>query len=61
MNETCVKCGGNFECKSDDIAQCQCNTITLSSEELVYVASQFDTCLCASCLKELQSDFSALT
>lgn len=57
MNETCARCGSKFECKSDDIAQCQCNTITLSSEVLSYVASKFDNCLCSNCLQELQSEF----
>lgn len=57
MNEKCARCGCKFECKSDDIEQCQCNTIILSSEELSFIASKFDNCLCAKCLKELHSEF----
>ena len=53
----CAKCGSKFECKSDSIEECQCNTITLSNEELSYVASKFDTCLCANCLQEFQSEY----
>jgi hypothetical protein len=59
MNETCARCGCKFECKPADIAHCQCSTITLSSEKLAFIASKFTNCLCANCLQELQSEFSA--
>jgi len=60
MNEKCAKCGGKFECKSDAIEECQCNTIKLGTEELAYIGSKYNTCLCANCLKELQSKFTEI-
>ncbi len=60
MNEICEKCGIEFECKSNSIEECQCNTITLNPDELSYIAVKYDCCLCANCLKELQFEHSKL-
>ena len=56
----CQRCGKGFECKSGSILLCQCQTVVLSPEQLDYIASHFDDCLCASCLLTLRGEFNAM-
>lgn len=46
-----------FECKSGSILLCQCQTVVLSSEQLDYIANQYDDCLCSRCLLEVRSEY----
>ena len=57
----CPRCQQSFECKSGSILLCQCSKIEMSSEQLEYSNSQYDDCLCLSCLKELQAEFKLLS
>jgi hypothetical protein len=53
----CKRCNSAFECKADNIIQCQCNSIQLSQEERFYIASKFIDCLCANCLLSIKEEF----
>ena len=57
----CPRCKGGFECKSGSILLCQYSKIEMSSEQLEYTSTQFDECLCLSCLKELRSEYNLLS
>jgi hypothetical protein len=57
----CPRCKSGFECKSGSIFLCQCSKIEMSSEQLEYTSTQFDECLCLSCLKELRSEYNLLS
>jgi hypothetical protein len=56
-NKTCGRCNSTFECKADNIAQCQCNAIQLSPEERIYIASKYVGCLCVNCLLSIKEEF----
>jgi hypothetical protein len=51
----CEKCGVAFECKVDDIANCQCSQIKLSDAAKLFLTENFSDCLCLNCLKEINS------
>lgn len=53
----CAQCGLLFNCKSDQIAVCDCSKIELSPKEQTALASQFDDCLCKFCLQKFKDDF----
>ncbi len=36
---------------------CQCSTIKLKPEELEFIQSKFEDCLCANCMKELKAEY----
>jgi len=55
--KTCPHCQTHFECKSGDILNCQCETTLLTQEHRDFIASQYDDCLCASCLRTMRSEF----
>ena len=55
--KTCPKCKTGFECKTNDIVNCQCEPVKLEQCHRDYIALQFDDCLCADCLGELRSEF----
>ena len=57
----CPRCNADFECKSGTILICQCSKIELSSEQLEYCHTQYDDCLCFSCLKEMQVEFNLIS
>ena len=39
--------------------QCQCNAVQLSVEERMYVELKYEDCLCASCLTDLQKEYTS--
>ncbi|NOX76506.1 MAG: cysteine-rich CWC family protein [Gammaproteobacteria bacterium] len=51
--KNCPRCRAEFECKSDSILLCQCQTVVLSPEQMDFVGDRFDECLCAACLQVL--------
>ena len=53
----CPRCRGEFECKSGSVLLCQCQTIVLSLEQLEYIHSLYDDCLCVSCLHALRTAY----
>ena len=57
----CPRCASNFECKTGSILLCQCSQIEMSAEQLEYSNTQYEDCLCLFCLKELRTEFNALS
>ena len=55
--KTCPHCKSHFECKSGDITNCQCESVILTQEHRDYIYSQYDDCLCASCIRALRSHY----
>ena len=56
----CPRCNNGFECKTGSILLCQCSKIELTAEQLEYCNTQYDDCLCLSCLKELRTEYNTL-
>ncbi len=57
----CPRCATEFECKTGSILLCQCSKIDMSTEQLEYSNTQYDDCLCLSCLKELRTEYNNLS
>lgn len=57
----CPRCKKGFECKSGSVLLCQCSEIEMTSEQLEYTNTKYDDCLCLACLKELRTEFNALS
>ncbi|RDH80662.1 MAG: hypothetical protein DIZ80_16660 [endosymbiont of Galathealinum brachiosum] len=55
--KTCPHCNTNFECKSGDIVNCQCESVMLKQEHRDYISSQYDDCLCAHCMRIMRSEY----
>jgi hypothetical protein len=56
MIKICPHCGNEFECKEEDIFNCDCLSVTLPPETRAYIASQYDDCLCVNCLWEFEKN-----
>jgi len=54
--KSCPRCRREFECKSGSVTECQCSAVMLSEQELAFVASLYEDCLCAGCLALLQQE-----
>lgn len=57
MIKQCPSCRKLFECKPDNILECQCTQIHLTSEELAYIDQLYHGCVCLQCLKDLKASF----
>lgn len=58
MEKICPRCGRPFECRHDDIANCDCARVSLSAKVRAYLKAQFqDRCLCKACLEEIARMF----
>lgn len=57
----CPRCSAEFECKTGSILLCQCSKIEMTAEQLEYSNSQYNDCLCLSCLNELRTEFNLLS
>jgi hypothetical protein len=55
----CPSCGRAFECRVDDIEQCQCYGIQLQPETRLAIANRFSSCLCSRCLLDMEEQISA--
>lgn len=53
MKKRCPRCGSELECLHNQPEQCWCSTVSLTPELREYLASNFEGCLCRSCLEEL--------
>ncbi|WP_062052862.1 cysteine-rich CWC family protein [Aquimarina longa] len=53
----CPKCNSFFECKVGSILLCQCTFVKLSNDELKYINSKHEDCLCAECMKMLKAEY----
>ena len=47
---TCPRCGQQFHCSRS--AKCWCYEVSLPLDRLEEIESQYDSCLCPSCLNE---------
>ncbi|MFC1588830.1 cysteine-rich CWC family protein [Pseudomonadota bacterium] len=56
ITKTCPRCKLSFECKTDDVTNCQCASVKLNQSQRDYIFQQFDDCLCASCLEQLRDE-----
>jgi hypothetical protein len=53
MTKICPHCQSNFECRNDQIMECDCVNVILTKEALRYVSSRYADCLCVDCLNEI--------
>ena len=51
----CQRCQQEFDCLTEDIKNCHCNSINLQSETKEFLSKTFYDCLCSSCLQELDA------
>jgi hypothetical protein len=54
---TCPRCQRNFECRVGSILRCQCQDITLTEEERLFIQQGYNGCLCIDCLYDMQAAF----
>jgi hypothetical protein len=54
---TCPRCNAHFECKVGSILQCQCQQVTLSEDERIYINGKYTACLCANCLTIMKESY----
>ncbi|MBS1617293.1 MAG: cysteine-rich CWC family protein [Bacteroidetes bacterium] len=57
----CHRCHRSFTCRANDIANCECKTVTLTDAERRYIAKKYTDCLCATCLKEMKASLAGKT
>ena len=50
---TCQRCQSIFECKANDIANCQCATFIISEATQQYLSTTDYGCLCKKCIIEI--------
>ncbi|MES0327923.1 MAG: cysteine-rich CWC family protein, partial [Gammaproteobacteria bacterium] len=55
--KTCPRCQNGFECKSNDIVNCQCVSVELQQHQRDNIFKQYDDCLCAVCLEQLRIEY----
>lgn len=53
----CERCGTPIECKANSYTKCQCSVVQLNLNEVQYISEQYESCLCAKCLFELQQEY----
>jgi hypothetical protein len=55
--KVCPRCHAQFECKIGSINLCQCQVVSLNTNEADYIRKQFEDCLCADCLVALKKEY----
>lgn len=55
--KNCVRCQKDFECKYDDIQNCQCASVELQQYQHDKILKLYDDCLCANCLEQLRVEY----
>jgi len=53
----CERCGKRIECKANAYTKCQCSNVQLTLNEVQYISENFDGCMCANCLRDLQVEY----
>ena len=53
--KSCPRCEKPFECKVNNITQCQCYGLQISEATQEYLQQTQYDCLCAKCLQELDN------
>jgi len=60
MNEplikTCPNCNTEFECKVNDVKNCQCFGVNLNENQKDFIRKNFDDCLCKKCLENIKNN-----
>jgi hypothetical protein len=51
----CAKCGSAFNCVSENIKECFCNSLLLSRATLDHIKTNYKGCLCKNCLVEIST------
>ena len=51
----CPRCHSLFECKVGSILLCQCSKINVDERTQSYLNKNYSDCLCAACMKEINS------
>jgi len=49
----CPRCGAQFECKVDDLRNCDCVAVKIALPVLKTLQGRYSDCLCPGCLREL--------
>lgn len=53
MTKICPHCQCEFECRNDNVLECDCIHVILGKEALDYISSRYSDCLCVDCLREI--------
>ncbi|MFD2866180.1 cysteine-rich CWC family protein [Mucilaginibacter antarcticus] len=53
----CDRCGARIECKANAYTKCQCSVVQLTLNEVQYISENYEGCMCAKCLLELQEEY----
>ena len=53
----CDRCGTGIECKANSYTKCQCSVVQLTLNEVQYISENYEGCMCANCLLELQGEY----
>ncbi len=53
----CDRCGTSIECKANSYSKCQCSVVQLTINEVQYISENYEGCMCAKCLLELQVEY----
>lgn len=56
-SKECGNCSGQFECKPENIAECECSEVKLSEEAKKKLAEDFKDCVCSGCLRSIARQF----
>ena len=54
---SCDRCGARIECKANSYTKCQCSEVQLTINEVQYISENYEGCMCANCLLDLQSEY----
>jgi hypothetical protein len=49
----CPRCGAEFECKVDDLRNCDCVAVKVTLPVLKTLQGKYEDCLCPTCLREI--------
>lgn len=53
MTKICPHCHCEFECRNDNVLECDCVHVILSREALDYISTHYADCLCVDCLRAI--------
>jgi len=53
----CDRCGDRIECKANAYTKCQCSVVQLTINEVQYISENYEGCMCARCLLQLQVEY----
>ncbi len=50
----CPHCQCDFECRNDNVMECDCVNVILTKEAFRFISSRYSDCLCVDCLDEIK-------